>query len=536
MSESIVDPVNGDRAIEYSYDPAGNRLTRTDSLEGLTQYTYDANNRLLTTLDEAGSLTQFSYDDNGNLILRENSAQRTAYSFDFENRLVAADIKRGGDRQVAEFIYDDFGIRVASVVDGVETRFLVDSNLTYAQVLEEYRPDGTIETAYVYGNGSIAQLEGEAATYFHVDGLGSTRMLSDETGAIVAEYDYDAFGRAIGQQGVETDFQFAGEQRDTTLELDYLRARYYDPDLGRFISRDPFSGFITDPYSQHKYQYAHANPVNNTDPSGLFTIGEIEAANNIRNTLAGIQASTGESLRDAAILRTEFGLENILLNSIGGLVLGAVVGRAAAAIPGGNLALGALALQSALNGGFVGPIDGSSSGNGGGNGTGSKGSGGPSNPSTSPRDVLLDTNIVDQLADGEPGSGKFAQRLDGRLVIDDTVAQEALNGGIDLNKFLNDFNVEVIKGASEAEAQVIASRLNRVLNNDLRIITTAESRTLKFATSDRRALTAAIDVGVDARAVRFRTPRLPFFKGVTRSLRGRGIRNIRVFFEALNNF
>ncbi|WP_051039833.1 RHS repeat-associated core domain-containing protein [Synechococcus sp. PCC 7336] len=357
LSESIVDPVNGDRAIEYTYDPAGNRLTRTDSLEGLTQYTYDANNRLLTTLDEAGSLTQFSYDDNGNLILRENSAQRTAYSFDFENRLVAADIERGGDRQVAEFIYDDFGIRVASVVDGVETRFLVDSNLTYAQVLEEYRPDGTIETAYVYGNGSIAQLEGEAATYFHVDGLGSTRMLSDETGAIVAEYDYDAFGRAIGQQGVETDFQFAGEQRDATLELDYLRARYYDPDLGRFISRDPFSGFITDPYSQHKYQYAHANPVNNTDPSGLFTIGEIEAARNIRNTLAEIQFTAGEGLISTTTSGGEAGAGNALVNPIAGLAFGAVIGRLAAAIPGGSLLLKGIAAKSALDGDLVSPIN-----------------------------------------------------------------------------------------------------------------------------------------------------------------------------------
>ncbi len=289
LNESIIDAVNGDRSIAYTYDLAGNRLTRTDSVEGLTQYTYDKLNQLLTTVDADGVLTQFTYDDNGNVILRENLFEQIGYTFDAENRLVTADIQRDGEQLLAQYVYDDAGIRVASMIDGLESRYLVDPNVAYAQVLEEYGADGEVNTSYVYG---IAQSDSNGVAFFHADGLGSNRVLTDVNAEVVAELDYDAFGRELLQEGADTEFQFAGEQRDDTLELDYLRARYYDPDLGRFISRDPFSGFLDDPYSQHKYQYAHGNPVNNTDPSGLFTLSEKASATVAASILYAIAYTT----------------------------------------------------------------------------------------------------------------------------------------------------------------------------------------------------------------------------------------------------
>ena len=86
---------------------------------------------------------------------------------------------------------------------------------------------------------------------------------------------------------------FAGEQRDSEAGLDYLRARYYDPFLGRFISANAYEGSLDDPLSLHDYLYADANPVVNTDPSGYFSMGEIQAAESIRNILAGIQIDSG---------------------------------------------------------------------------------------------------------------------------------------------------------------------------------------------------------------------------------------------------
>jgi RHS repeat-associated protein len=76
--------------------------------------------------------------------------------------------------------------------------------------------------------------------------LGSTRLLTNADGTVSDRYNYDAYGVLLTHAGANNNsFLFAGEQRDSATGLDYLRARYYDPDLGRFISKDPFYGFIT---------------------------------------------------------------------------------------------------------------------------------------------------------------------------------------------------------------------------------------------------------------------------------------------------
>nr|WP_275994431.1 polymorphic toxin-type HINT domain-containing protein [Argonema antarcticum] len=101
-------------------------------------------------------------------------------------------------------------------------------------------------------------------------------MLTDTTGLITDRYNYDAFGVLLSpNSGSSNPYQFAGERRDSGTGLDYLRARYYDSSLGRFVSKDAFTGFLNDPMSQHDYQYAHANPVVNTDPTGYFTLGDV---------------------------------------------------------------------------------------------------------------------------------------------------------------------------------------------------------------------------------------------------------------------
>jgi RHS repeat-associated protein len=122
--------------------------------------------------------------------------------------------------------------------------------------------------------------------FYHTDGLGSTRIITDNVGLITDRYTYDAFGVLIEQNGTfGNSFQFAGEQTDGT-GLQYLRARYYDPMIGRFISKDAFGGFIEDPMSQNSYLYANANPVNYTDPSGYFTLGDVSATLSIISTFA----------------------------------------------------------------------------------------------------------------------------------------------------------------------------------------------------------------------------------------------------------
>ena len=112
--------------------------------------------------------------------------------------------------------------------------------------------------------------EGTAALVYHVDGLGSVRALTDSSKAVVQTYESDEFGIPITSAGGSSQpFGFTGEQRDPENNLVYLRARYYDPQIGRFIQRDPLTGSLQRPQTLNRYVYVHNRPCGFTDPSGL---------------------------------------------------------------------------------------------------------------------------------------------------------------------------------------------------------------------------------------------------------------------------
>ena len=117
----------------------------------------------------------------------------------------------------------------------------------------------------------VRGLIGVLALLTFVDGLGSTRALSNDAGAGTDTYTYDAFGTLAGSTGLTpNNYLFTGEQFDPAIGFYYLRARYYAPGSGRFLTMDPWQGSIFDPVSLHKYLYAHGDPVNNVDPGGKF--------------------------------------------------------------------------------------------------------------------------------------------------------------------------------------------------------------------------------------------------------------------------
>ncbi|MDZ8070038.1 MAG: putative Ig domain-containing protein [Nostoc sp. DedQUE08] len=286
--EKITDATAVNRTFGYSYDLAGNRLSKTDSLEGSTTYTYDANNRLKDTT--IGSVvTNFTYDNNGSLKQRANSSQTINYNWinDGENRLIGVISSSATGISQQQYIYDAFGSRVATISDGARTNYLAAPIWDLPQVLMEYDSAGEITTDYTLGMGLVQSRHDGREGFYHTDGLGSTRLITDNVGLITDRYTYDAFGGLLDQTGTfGNSFGFAGEQRDAATGLDYLRARYYDSSLGRFISKDEFPGYLNDPYSQHDYQYAHANPVRYTDPSGYFTLGDAMAAVTLAGQLA----------------------------------------------------------------------------------------------------------------------------------------------------------------------------------------------------------------------------------------------------------
>ena len=133
---------------------------------------------------------------------------------------------------------------------------------------------------------------GTAAHFYHYDGVGSTRLLTDGAGAASDTYDYDAFGNLIASTGTTPNvYLFTGEQLDPNMGFYFLRSRYMAPEFGRFITADTFPGFIFDPPSLHKYSYANNDPVNMIDPTGQFSLASVSVSVSISSILSSIAIS-----------------------------------------------------------------------------------------------------------------------------------------------------------------------------------------------------------------------------------------------------
>ena len=211
-----------------------------------------------------------TYDANGNTLTGSGST----FTYDFENRIKTAN---GG---AVTIVYDGDGNRVAKTAGGVTTRYLVDDlNPTgFAQVVEEI-VGGQVKRQYTYGNMLISQnqlINGVwTASYYGFDGHGSVRMLTDKEGVVTDTFDYDAFGNLISRLGsTPNNYLYSGEQFDPDLGIYFQRARYYNQQRGRFLTMDPFAGFVDDPDSLHKYLYVGNDPVNLMDPSGQAEMAE----------------------------------------------------------------------------------------------------------------------------------------------------------------------------------------------------------------------------------------------------------------------
>jgi len=262
-------------SIGYTYDSVGNRLQRTSTVGALPSqnFSYDPNDRLATD----------SYDSNGNTI----ASAADSFTYDFENELKT---RNGG---TVTLVYDGDGNRVAKTAGGITTRFLIDNvNPTgLAQVIEELT-GGTVQRTYTFGLTLLSQNQAGVARFYGYDGLGSVRLLTDPAGAPTDAYHFDAFGVILSSIGTTpNNHLFRGEYFDFDLNLYYLRARYYKDGTGRFMTTDPLDGVVFDPASLHRYLYALVNPVNNLDPTGQFSMGEMSISIGIQNVLTTMAIS-----------------------------------------------------------------------------------------------------------------------------------------------------------------------------------------------------------------------------------------------------
>ena len=245
---------------EYTYDAVGNRLTMRKS-GTRTKYVYDAADRLTSVIPTGGSTVSYTWDDNGNLTARGSDS----FGWDAADRLISATVSS----DTTTFAYNGDGLRDSVTADSVTTTYTWDVNRSIPQVIDDE------EGGFVYGVGRILKntppsVEGDTFHYL-TDGLGSVLRFG------TLEYPaYDVFGAPPGVEvsiPVTNDFRFAGEQKDPT-GLYYLRARYYDPVVGRFVSRDPLASSVE--WQGHHFAYAANNPVLMVDPLGLYEGNEYE--------------------------------------------------------------------------------------------------------------------------------------------------------------------------------------------------------------------------------------------------------------------
>ena len=243
----------------YDYDAVGNRLAGPQASNG---YSYGTDNRLLT-----GPRVSNAYDEYGN----RKSSGTWSYTWDLENRLVKA--TRAGVS--VSFKYDALGRRIGKTFEIFKfkrsTYYLYDEQ----NIVAEY-VNGKLGNQYLPGDDTdehLAVIEG-AANYFYIaDGLGSVSRITDSNKNVVQSYRLDTFGKIVSATGsVEQPYLFTGREFDRETGLYYYRARYYDPEVGRFISRDPIglNGGV------NLYLYAESNPVNNTDPYGYLSFGSLK--------------------------------------------------------------------------------------------------------------------------------------------------------------------------------------------------------------------------------------------------------------------
>ena len=308
---------NGERVQQYTYDELG-QLIREDNKDigRSTFYTYDDNGNILESwyyVCKFGAVSEFdglqkqtllynydnttytgnvrmwkdtlkvltgpiTYDDSGNPLRYRNSR----YVFTWEGRQLATAVYGG---KTMAFTYDENGLRTSKTVGDVTTRYTWSGEDLTSQ------SDGNHELYFYYDGGNPVAVDADGELYYYVyNTLGDVMALVDEEGQLAAQYAYDAYGQVLKvMDGAGNDvsgqaahianlnpIRYRGYYYDTDLKFYYLKSRYYDPEVGRFISPDELTmamsaaNGITSP---NLYTYANNNPIRYTDSGGKESVG-----------------------------------------------------------------------------------------------------------------------------------------------------------------------------------------------------------------------------------------------------------------------
>lgn len=383
----------GGRIVRYTYYKTGQIKTVTDWDGRVTSFEYDGNGRLVKTTRPEGSVEERTYDAVGRLVTivdknGENVINQTVYSYDESNNvtsvsmsddtlidgLASAEMKYNAANQLIEYNgeevkYDADGNMIYGPLNGSMAEFKYDcrnrlisaGGVTYSYDAENNRisktsGDETIEyvvdsigsltsiltastdseiTYYVYGTGLIGQEKNDEYLVYHYNNIGSTEAITDINGEIVEKFEYGPYGELLSENKNGIIFLYNGEYGVATdgNGLYYMRARYYNPEIKRFINQDVLIGTITDSPTLNRYAYVEGNPISLADPFGLSPM---------LNWLSGI---TGHDVLDVFGMLPGVGFVFDGINSIWYAVEGDYFNAACSfvsALPGVGDAIGAL--------------------------------------------------------------------------------------------------------------------------------------------------------------------------------------------------
>ncbi|MGB2867411.1 MAG: RHS repeat-associated core domain-containing protein [Bacteroidota bacterium] len=238
-----------------TYDANGNIASIKRGTGSTQTYSYYSGTNRVQNTDGSGN--DFGYNETGGVI-SATPKSLSAITYDAFTQMTMSETKSGVTNS---YQYDANKERVYKEVSGVRT--------VYLHGLEDYpimtKTSAGVEKVFVYGpTGLIAMRDDEYWYFVHKDHLGSTRLLSDESGNAVTTYDFDALGtvrRSTVNAAIQ--YQFTGQEFDEEVLLHNFRARMYDSDLGYFYAPDPMEVMFS------PYGYVLNNPISLVDPSGL---------------------------------------------------------------------------------------------------------------------------------------------------------------------------------------------------------------------------------------------------------------------------
>ncbi|MEW6746638.1 MAG: DUF6531 domain-containing protein [Planctomycetota bacterium] len=310
-------------SLSWSRDGVGNptSATETGTLQpdfdwtSEVDYRYDADNRLESSREIGGEepyrgatgqprvmTSSYEHDANGNLIRRHVKGITTTFTYDSEDRLVSQSTLG----RTVQHVYDGLGNRLARIEGGMSTRYVLDQSEASSEVLCETDGVGAIQAYYIYGLELVGRIgsDGSQRSY-HLNDIGSVVALTDENELITDRYGYTPFGVLAAQEGeTENPFTYVGGL-GVMAEADglyFMRARFKDPETGRFLGKDPIEGDLANPQELHRYAYALNNPIVMVDPDGERTRTDAGGPDDRKRVALDLRAATQRQWRRAVYL------------------------------------------------------------------------------------------------------------------------------------------------------------------------------------------------------------------------------------------